>query len=255
MNVFMFSGGRSSGMALHLVREKIDLVIFNNTGKEREETLRFVQSVSEKWGIEIVWIEYYNDMNGGGHSYKVVDFETASRNGEPFRNIIERKEMFLPNTKVRYCTEFLKIRPTKAYLKDLGLTDYERFLGIRYDEPERYHRLKNEAKMPLYDARITKKQVRDFWQKQPFDLGLKDYQGNCDLCFLKGRRKKMTILSENPKIAEWWAKQEFEAQATFDKEISVLDMLERSKRPFQKALDATELGVLELDLFHCFCGD
>jgi hypothetical protein len=26
MNVFLFSGGRSSGMALHLVREKIDLI-------------------------------------------------------------------------------------------------------------------------------------------------------------------------------------------------------------------------------------
>jgi hypothetical protein len=65
----------------------------------------------------------------------------------------------------------------------------------------------------------------------------------------------MTILSENPKIAEWWALQEFEAQGTFDKEFSVLDLLERSKRPFQKAVDATDLGILELDLFHCFCGD
>ncbi len=109
--------------------------------------------------------------------------------------------------------------------------------------------------MPLWEAKVTKKMVREFWAKQYFDLGLKDYQGNCDFCFLKGRRKKMTILSEDPSIADWWIEMELMANGTFDKDFSVQQLLERSKRPFQKAIDSSDLGVLELDLFHCLCGD
>lgn len=38
----------------------------------------------------------------------------------------------------------------------------------------------------------------------PFDLELKSYQGNCDLCWKKSNRKLLTILKENPEYADWW---------------------------------------------------
>jgi Phosphoadenosine phosphosulfate reductase family len=263
-NVFMFSGGRSSAMALHLFLPKMtenDLIVFNNTGREKEQTLEFVQKIADAWRVKINWIEYRNNINVGGggyiHSYKMVDFNSASRNGEPFESLLRHKKNFLPNRVNRYCTEYLKIIPTRRFLQDIGIKDFNKILGIRYDEPERFHKNKDTAIMPLYHERITKEDVRRFWANQPFDLELRDYEGNCDLCFLKGKRKRLTILLENPQVADWWSYQEVVGGGTFDKGVSVAQLLNESKRPFLKTIDFLERG--ELSLFdndiHCFCGD
>jgi hypothetical protein len=47
---------------------------------------------------------------------------------------------------------------------------------------------------------------------QGFDLGLRDHEGNCDLCFLKSRTKLLAIEREEPGRALWWAAQERAAQ-------------------------------------------
>ena len=75
------------------------VVCFANTGKEEEATLRFVRDCSQQWNVPITWVEYRNDEKG----YAVVDFDTASREGEPFEAII-RKRNYLPNPVTRFCT-------------------------------------------------------------------------------------------------------------------------------------------------------
>ena len=50
--IVSFSGGRSSAMMLHILMEngeQVDAVLFYNTGKERPETLDFVQEWSDRW--------------------------------------------------------------------------------------------------------------------------------------------------------------------------------------------------------------
>src|SRR6266700_3393883 len=86
-----FSGGRSSGMMLCKIVEAYqgtlpdDLIVsFANTGKEREETLRFVQRVSEHLGVRVHWIEYRPVDGPQKDRWAQVDFVTASRLGEPF---------------------------------------------------------------------------------------------------------------------------------------------------------------------------
>ena len=61
-----FSGGRSSGFMLHNILQAYDgklpencCVVFTNTGKEREETLVFVDRCSKEWEVPIVWLEYW----------------------------------------------------------------------------------------------------------------------------------------------------------------------------------------------------
>ena len=61
--VISFSGGRTSSYMLkHIVdayggRLPPDIaVIFANTGRERPETLEFVDVCSRAWGIDIVWV-------------------------------------------------------------------------------------------------------------------------------------------------------------------------------------------------------
>lgn len=63
--VVSFSGGRTSGRMLHAILEAnsgelpIDVeVVFCNTGKERPETLEFVERCGQRWGVEITWLEY-----------------------------------------------------------------------------------------------------------------------------------------------------------------------------------------------------
>ena len=108
--VISFSGGRSSAYMLYKILEAHDFelpnyikVIFANTGKEMPQTLDFVRDVGDKWDVDIVWLEY-----AGKNKYKQVSYETASKNGEPFAQLIEDKN-YLPNMMARFCTSELKI--------------------------------------------------------------------------------------------------------------------------------------------------
>jgi hypothetical protein len=43
---------------------------------------------------------------------------------------------------------------------------------------------------------------------QGFDLGLRDYEGNCDLCMLKSKGAKKRLIRDNPGMGDWWAERE-----------------------------------------------
>jgi len=196
------------------------VVCFANTGKEDEATLRFVRDCGLNWNVPIVWVEYRNDEAG----FAVVNFDTASRNGEPFEAII-RKRNYLPNPVTRFCTIELKIRPMGKYLVDIGFADTKSegenmaMIGIRADEPRRAAKIAAKERIPLVAAGVTKEMVCDFWARQPFDLELPNingvtYHGNCDLCFLKGSAQVQSLIAEKPERAIWWAKMEALALAS-----------------------------------------
>jgi 3'-phosphoadenosine 5'-phosphosulfate sulfotransferase (PAPS reductase)/FAD synthetase len=278
-----FSGGRTSAYMLWRVLQAHggqmppDVVVcFANTGKEREETLEFVRDCGLHWGVEIHWLEYRADGDG----FAAVDFDTASRNGEPFEAII-RQRQYLPNPVTRFCTVELKIRTMHKYLALCGWKDdddgWDQMVGIRADEPGRVAKIRARPStetvletmtMPLAEAGITKKEVGAFWEQQPFNLGLRTRdgttaEGNCDLCFLKGPRKVMTLIRAKPDRAIWWAKQEAVGlsskpggaafrndrpsyQAMYDSAVNQSDM-------FPNTYDMSALQD-EPDI-ECFCGD
>ena len=99
-----FSGGRTSAYMLWRVLQAngglpADTVVcFANTGKEVEATLRFVRGCAKHWQVPIHWLEYRPTEPG----FAVVDFDTASRKGEPFEALI-RKRQYLPNPVARGC--------------------------------------------------------------------------------------------------------------------------------------------------------
>lgn len=53
---------------------------FQNTRKEREETLVFIDAMAKHWGVNIVWMEWCRVYGQPDDApwYKIVDFETAS---------------------------------------------------------------------------------------------------------------------------------------------------------------------------------
>lgn len=269
--VCTFSGGRTSAFMGKLLKENpkykdFDKVfIFANTGKEREETLNFINKCDIEWGLNIVWLEAdINKEKGKGTSYKIVDYNTASRNGEPFEMMLSKYP--LPNTFVSNCTRELKLAPMNKYIKSLGYKEVYTAMGIRWDER---HMESNTAKeqniiYPLiHDLKVDAKFIRSWWDNQSFDLQLKDYQGNCDLCFKKSLKKRLTIIKEDPKISKWWEdvedKYSTEDYPRFDlrQNITVKEISQLANKPFQKAEDLHELSKKQCELFEyetdCFC--
>lgn len=264
-----FSGGRTSAYLLWRVLQSNGglpeeaVVCFANTGKEEEATLEFVRDCSAEWGVPIAWIENREDEQG----YALVDFATASRNGEPFEALM-RKRKLLPNPMTRFCTQELKIRAMARYLRDLGMVETvsegERFswIGIRADEPRRVAKVTRD-RAPLAAAGVTAQEVGLFWRSQLFDLKLpnnngKTMHGNCDLCFLKPAAQVQSLIAEKPERAVWWARMEQEIPAlgrtTADGSLFRID------RPSYARM--AEIAAEQRDIFDpdeeaiaCFCGD
>jgi len=249
MNVLSFSGGRSSAYMLSVYKDIVDLVIFCNTGKEAEGTLDFVRKCGEYFEKDIIWLEYNPNSE---FKHDIINFQTASRKGEPFERLI-KKNNFLPNQQMRFCTVEMKAKTMKRYLKNvlkIDIRDVNMFLGIRADEPIRYHKLKNtnrngwENVMPLYKDGTTKNDVLSYWKNQPFDLDINPHEGNCDLCFLKGLGKKVELLRQKPEIANWWIEMEQMIGGTFNKEYSVQKCLKISK---------SQTNLFDSQDVECFC--
>lgn len=248
MNIINFSGGRTSAyMTKRLIDEGLTdyLVIFQNTGKELKETLDFINECDKRWNLNIVWLEYRF-----GNNFEVVKYETASRDGRPFAELIEHHKHFLPNQRMRYCTDGLKIQTARRYLQNVGYTEWTSYNGIRYDEPKRWSKVKNlpsyqEIELPCVAWKTTKQDVKEFWDKQDFDLKLKEPYGNCDCCFLKGKGKLSIIANEKPELFDWWIEQENKSKATFKKEISYSLLRHKAQ---------SQLGMFDNDpSFECFC--
>ncbi len=225
-----FSGGRTSAYMLKMI---IDAhggtlpddvhVCFANTGKEREETLRFVHDCATAWGVNVRWLEWREpaESEHAKLRFAEVDYQSAARDGRPFQRLIDRKQ-YLPNSQMRYCTIELKIRVMRDFMKSLGHKNWTNATGLRADEMHRvwktYERNDSGKERfrticPLATAGVTVRDVANFWKRQPFDLDLMPHEGNCDLCFLKGRGKRAEIIRARPDLAQWWAEAEAEAGA------------------------------------------
>lgn len=226
-----FSGGRTSAFMLFQILWAHGGVLpadvhvcFANTGKEREETLRFVHECATRWGVHVVWLEWLapSKPGRGQPRFAEVGYNSAARDGEPFSALIKRKQ-YLPNSQMRYCTIELKIRVMRDYMKSLGYKRWENAVGLRYDEGSRVLKALDRnasgkdiftAVLPLSKAKVTVRHVGAFWEAQPFDLQLLPHEGNCDLCFLKGRKKRAEIIANNPDRADWWIAQERSAKCS-----------------------------------------
>lgn len=265
-----FSGGRTSAFMLWNVLQANDgklpdeaIVCFANTGKEDEATLKFVNDCSVNWNVPIVWLEYRTD------GYAIVNYETASRNGEPFEALISRYP-YLPNGRARYCSSFMKTRTMHKHLKSIGWEEWDSFIGIRADEPRRVAKFranphpenKHETVcMPLVPLGVSAKEVGKFWAANHFDLNLpningKTMHGNCDLCMLKPKSQILSLIKEKPERALWWMKQEENAAklCTGDGKFFAIDRPSYANM-YKYSFEQTDMFDPNEEAISCFCGD
>jgi 3'-phosphoadenosine 5'-phosphosulfate sulfotransferase (PAPS reductase)/FAD synthetase len=203
-----FSGGRTSAMMTKYILENLKdtykmVVVFTNTGHERQATLDFVNECDKRFGFNTIWIEPL--ITRGGTKCKIVNYETAytnlKKNGiDPFEAMIAKYG--IPNVANPQCTRELKQRAIRAYMRDFAghkRLNYKTAIGIRSDEPRRLNWGKAKKNKWIYFAqlgKVTKYDVNEFWSKQGFDLKLKSYEGNCILCWKKSDRKIFTLIQE-----------------------------------------------------------
>lgn len=274
------SGGRSSGLMLHMLLRAhggalpADVVpVFCNTGEEAEGTLVFVREMAERWGVRIRWIEFVAEPRAGAaHDdlahWREVDYCTASRNGEPFDALVNWKR-YLPNPTQRICSEWLKVRAAMGFAASLGfptkrvrnertkrtdtVADFTQCLGIRADEPRRIA-TNREKEMPLVDAGIARGDVLRFWSSQPFDLHIREGEGNCRLCFEKGIPQLRNVARTAPDEAglSRWVDRERRIGASM-KKAQPYALIERFVRHQLPMFD--EPAAEGLDLRPCACGD
>jgi len=220
-----FSGGRTSAYMLYQILQAHggtlpdDVhVCFANTGKEREETLRFVHECATRWNVRVRWLEWRTrrtkDDDGNvipfDQRYEEVGFNSASRDGKPFADLIAVKG-YTPNAVTRFCTSELKVRVMKWFMQAQGYEHWTNIVGLRHDEKHRVDKSRAPNKerwttaLPLDDAKVTSRMVRAFWAAQDFDLQLLPFEGNCDACFLKARPKLWEIERTVPGTLQWWS--------------------------------------------------
>jgi len=280
-----FSGGRSSAYMLYRIIEahggKLPDYVkctFANTGKEMPQTLDFVRDCQEAWGVDITWLElgeyeqkgvWKSGSKEGTPIWKastvIVDYETASRNGEPFERLCIKRN-YLPNVMARFCTAELKVRRIRDYLNAFDVADWIQCIGIRADEPRRAVKIHgtvdagHEMYLPMYLDGIKKEDIYDFWMAQDFDLQLPNNNGttdwgNCDLCFLKGGKKKISLIREKPELADWWAKLEDRMSETTAGSAARFRNDQPSYREMQVIArdQPTLFDFMDDTTFPCFC--
>lgn len=203
-----FSGGRTSAvmtkMCLETMSDDYDIsVTFANTGQEHEATLDFVRDCDENLGFNTVWLEAVVGEDGLGIRHKVVDYDSASRNGEPFESVISKYG--IPCMSHPQCTSRLKEEVMYDYRRSLGWKKgtYYTAIGIRADEIDRISARKDELMLmyPLVRMGWTVEMVKAECKKWDFDLKIPgDHYGNCVTCWKKSDRKLFTIAQDDPKL-------------------------------------------------------
>jgi len=230
--VINFSGGKTSAYMTIQEYKDGDLVIFCDTGREHPKTYKFINDFEAFENIPIIRLKY----EGG------------------FENLIEKRKA-IPNNFKRFCTIELKIKTARRYLRSLKISKYENLIGFRYDEPLRVARRKKmwvdvTDKFPLFESKIDKNQINEYWKNKPYTLEIPSILGNCTLCFMKGKNAIINILSVYPELAdEWIADEEKMKPYRYFQNISMLQMKQIAQNNLFKEQDLTQLSPA----FDCAC--
>ena len=202
-----FSGGRTSAYMSKLMldkypREKL-VFVFANTGQEHPKTLEFIQKVDEHFKLALVWVEaVVHSVPKYATTHRIVNFESATRDMSLFKAISYKYG--IPGPGWFHCTRELKEQPIHSFIrleyKKKKMKGYKTAIGIRADEIDRCSPNMDERGFiyPLCDAGITKQDVLNFWEAQPFDLEIPDYLGNCTWCWKKSNRKLKLVADKHP---------------------------------------------------------
>jgi hypothetical protein len=220
---------------------------FANTGLEHEKTLRYVRNVGDFLGVDVVWLEAVIGGPGVGIRHKIVDFETASRDGQPFRDLCAKYG--IPGPSHPQCTSRLKTEVMESYLLSIGWRKNSRVslcdtaIGIRADEMDRVNARFRELRLfyPLLDAGLRRYDVNRIAAEWPFALDLPEHLGNCVLCWKKSDKKLRKAATDEPGHVDHVRRME--------RDFGLVKIKDKPRRFYRKhrTIDDVIGGAIDLD--------
>jgi len=223
-HIVSFSGGRTSAYMVWLfqqksLRENINVeFVYCDTGAEHPATYKFIKDVVKHYDINLTCLRcLINPEKGIGTTYKVVSLEECQPDLKPFKDMVLKYGV--PSVTGPMCTREMKSTPSDKYCNEkYGRGNYVKWLGIRADEPNRIKVVEDQLdlfggakkiskeKLPLrylgQISNMTKQDILDWWEDQPFNLNLTEELGNCVFCVKKGTNKIALAAKKEPEMAK-----------------------------------------------------
>ena len=172
-HILSLSGGKDSTALALYMRDRVPNLeyIFCDTEKELPETYAYLEKIEVFLGRKIERIK--PDVG--------------------FDDLLKARNNFLPSPQVRWCTEYLKLKP---FEKKIGDTPVVMYIGIRADEPHRQGYVSTKpnikARFPFVEDGLVHADIMRILSES--GLGLPDYykwrsRSGCFFCFYQQRRE------------------------------------------------------------------
>lgn len=198
-HILSLSGGKDSTALAIFMRDRVQDMeyVFCDTEQELPETYEYLDRLEVFLGKEIKRLKY---------------------DGKGFDDLLQARRGFLPSAQVRWCTEYLKIKPFEKYVGDALCFSY---VGIRADEQHRKGYISTKPNIvpqyPFIEANITKPDV--FRILEESGLGIPKYyewrsRSGCYFCFFQQRIEWVGLLENHPDLYERAKKYEKEDPET-----------------------------------------
>lgn len=209
-----------------------DAIIFADTGGEKKKTYKYLEyfdNILESIGFPRISRVRYKTKEG-----EVITLEQDILNNKTLPGIVFG---------YKTCSEKFKIRPTDKFIKhDLGIIEYEKYIGFNFDEKRRVRESDNKNCKNIFlliEEKLTRKDCVDLIKSMGWEVPIKS------ACFFCPSAKKWEVLNltDNEKKRV----KEMEANATNVMEVKGLgrsyswtELLEMDEKQFS-LLDDLEL--------------
>lgn len=250
-HILALSGGKDSTALALYMRDRVPEMeyVFCDTGEELRETYDYLGKLQAHLGKPIVTLKHEDRMG--------------------FRDLLKIRNGFLPSPQVRWCTEYLKIKPYEKYVGDDAVVSY---VGIRADEMHRKGYISTKpnitARFPFVEDGLVRADV--FRILEDSGLGLPDYyrwrsRSGCYFCFFQQRREWIGLLENHEEL--FWRAAGFEkvdsetgerytwVQGESLAELARPERVAQIKQEFEKRLARERRNCPNQSLVEVFAGE
>ncbi|ENY8332302.1 TPA: phosphoadenosine phosphosulfate reductase family protein [Clostridioides difficile] len=215
-----FSGGKDSAAMLLLILEKrlpLDEIIFIDTGVEFDEIYNIIDDFEKRINFKITRIKAEKNFE----EY----FYTVNKRGK-------RKGQIrgFPYTLGAWCNSSLKRAPANKYFNSIG--EHKRYIGIAFDELNRYKRLEKNFIAPLYEEKMTESDCLKYLEEKGFyyEIHHRFKRTGCYLCPKQSLESLRILRKYYPDLWESMLKLDKDSPTTFKANGTTVHDLEKRFR-------------------------
>ena len=199
----------------------VDIMFDDDTSGETPEMASFITKaekiLKEKFNIEVTHLR--------GVTFKEQFYKVKQRGKHVGENY------GFPYTIGAWCNDRLKMQPIKEYMRK-QTDEVIQYVGIAYDEPERYERLNHETHIaPLYDLKITEKEAMEICEKYDLlsPIYKTSFRGGCWFCPKQRLSQLKWLYQEHNDLWNTLRDMEKDSFNTFKPNTTLKDLEERFK--------------------------